>query len=178
MWCSTQVFHNLLANLCESNLKHIVVSWSPWKIKQKRKMWHFYILLSVVFHELHIWLEKLHACKFELTHLCWSKFNVEVVSFIGEFDDLGPDKSVDPKFFSVELKATCTHAQHNDPVLRVLQQSHQNIQTIYCSVWKDLFTQILGILIKFSIKRLSSLYSRTIFMTVILVIIVLLLLWL
>lgn len=35
VWCSTQVFHNRLANLCESNLKHIFNSCSPWKEKRK-----------------------------------------------------------------------------------------------------------------------------------------------
>lgn len=51
------------------------------------------------------------------SHLSWSDFNVKVVPFVRNLDNLWPGESIDPQSVSVHQKAATAHAQHNGHAL-------------------------------------------------------------
>ena len=55
-----------------------------------------------------------------MPHLSRSDLDVEVVSFVGDLQDLWPGESVDPQSVSVDQQTATAHAQHDGHALRVL----------------------------------------------------------
>ena len=56
-----------------------------------------------------------------MAYLSGPHFDVEVVAFVGDFEDLRPGEAVDPELVPVHEQPAGTHAQHYLEVLLVLQ---------------------------------------------------------
>ena len=80
-----------------------------------------------------LFLENKHFCTIQRNkfknflifalYLSRPDFNVKVVPLVGDLEDFGPGKSVDPQPVSVDEEATRTNSQHYLHSFRVLQQN-------------------------------------------------------
>ena len=48
-----------------------------------------------------------------LSHLSWSDFDVEIVAFVADFEDLGPGEPVDSESVPVDEQSTGTDTNHD-----------------------------------------------------------------
>ena len=73
-----------------------------------------------------------------MSHFSWSNLDVEMVAFVGQLEDLGPDKAADAQLVPVDEQAATAHTQHDSVVVRVLCLVH--VHPVHC--------QLLGIVQK------------------------------
>lgn len=75
-------------------------------------------------------------CRAVCLYLAGPDFDVEVIPLVGDFEDFGPSKSVDPQPVPVDEQATRTNSQHDLHTLRVLEttQTRRHDETQYGNV--------------------------------------------